>query len=90
MEKINAKFEIGDWVLLNDETLAKLSKNSSQNAKKYIENYKFPRQILSITSTPMSHLYVMGKGLKIREREFRLATEKEIKEQEIRSKFIIK
>jgi hypothetical protein len=94
MENTNAKFEVGDWILLNDEALAKLLNYSSQNSKSYIENYKYPRQVLSITTTTFngssSFLYVTGKAQKVREREFRLATEKEIKEYEIRSKFIIK
>jgi hypothetical protein len=88
MEKTNAKFEVGDWILLNDETLAKLSTISTGNAKTYIENYKFPRKVLSIIATPNSHLYVMGNTLKIREREFRLAIKKEIKEHELRSIFV--
>ena len=91
MGNTKAKFEVGDWVLLNDDALFRANKYSTQNqnAKIFIENYKYPRQVLSLIETGFSYLYMVGKGLKIRERDFRLATEKEMKEQEIRSKFII-
>jgi hypothetical protein len=94
MKDIEAEFEIGDWILLKKEALVILSKNFTQN-KIYIENYRYPQQVLSIITKLLMDgttgiFYETIKGQKIRGRDFRIATEKEKKEQEIRNKFIIK
>jgi hypothetical protein len=89
----DAKYQIGDWVILRERYITMLSKMNFEQAKIYLKNYKYPNKILSIYEYQLKdgtvhYGYSAGGKTAMKEKEFRLATNKEIKKQELRSIFI--
>jgi hypothetical protein len=88
-----AKYQVGDWVILRERYLTMLSKMNFEQAKITLEKYKHPNKILSIFEYKLKdgtvhYGYSTGGKTAMKEKEFRLATNKEIKEQELRNIFI--
>ena len=89
----DAKYKVGDWVILCEQYITLLSKLHFKQAKIYLGKYKYPTKIISVYEYQLKdgtvgYGYSKGDEMKMKETEFRLATTKEIKEQELRNIFI--
>jgi hypothetical protein len=90
MKTKKKNFSVGDWVVMEENYKQYLSKKLDKGSKNYIKSYSYPQQIQKTyaeTSDCKKGFLVFSKGKKMFETAFRLATEKEIKEQTIKNIF---
>jgi hypothetical protein len=80
-------FSVGDWVIMNEEYKNSLKKKFGLTAKIYIMNFNYPQQIQKIFNSDKDIL-VFSQNRKMWNKAFRLATEKEIREQNIKNIFL--
>jgi hypothetical protein len=93
MENLRKYFDVGVWVVLNETYIEYIEKRFGKKSETFIRKNQYPQIIKKIykgdnilKSTVLE--FYSGSKVKVRGTEFRFATEKEIKEQEIRNIFL--
>ena len=90
MKTKKKNFNVGDWVVMEENYKEYLTKKLGKGSKDYIRGYNYPKQVLKTyaeSSDGKKGFLVFSKGKKMFETAFRLATKKEIKEQIIKNIF---
>jgi hypothetical protein len=95
MEEKLLNFKVGDWVILEESYLHNKRSRNIKRTNKILDMFSYPQQIRAIYQKkewPSRRLFEFssGKEWRLYENEFRLATDKEIKEQQIKNLFVNK
>jgi hypothetical protein len=90
MKKETIEFKPGDWVILKESFIKKMNGEGGITS---INKNSYPQKLKNIYPSggglsPLTLVFAPNKKWSLIENEFRLATEKEIKEQKIKNIFI--
>lgn len=86
-------FKVGDWVILKEEIVDKLKVGCNKNTIEYMDSLIYPTRIAEIEYRDKNNLTTMYKlttneWIKVNIESYRLATNIEIKQQQLKSAFI--
>ena len=86
-------FEVGDWIIIKDSLVVKLKEGSNKRTIDFIESLVYPEKIIEIQNRDKENIVTIYKlessgKLLLEIEKYRLATNKEIKNQQLKEMFI--
>jgi hypothetical protein len=86
-------FEVGDWVIMKEKIVEKLKVGCNKRTIEYIDSLIYPTRIIEIKyrdehKLPTTYKMASNEWMKVDIESYRLATNKEIKQYQLKSAFI--